>query len=323
MILGDWGLALNILTIAILSVCFTVFLMSLFINRLEGLLLRFDASSRSLLLWFIVILPWFVSCACVAVLVFPELFIWKTLPFTSPLHWHHIYTFPLVSWHGATLVLFSFLCLFLMLTKLLKALKITSHLNQLKDFLNPATLPNGCVLIESQEISAFTSGFFRPQAYITRGLCDLLSKEESFIVQQHELAHAKYAHPLKKYIFSLFALFFPQRVENKLNDSYALSLEQLADDTVLKQTLDVTLISKTILRVVRLQGGVRVNQREFIADCAFTAHPSALRIKYLLNDNKGRSFPYLFVFISTLTVLAINSFSVDYIHHSFEHLFSH
>ena len=323
MIFGDFGLVLNVLTIAILSFSFTLFVVSLLIVQLNRLLSQFNAKSRSRLLWCIVTLPWVVSFLSVVILVFPELFKWQSAWLTSPLHWHHIYTFSVLSWHGVSLLLFSTLVLLLLLMKSVKAIKIISNFNLLNEFSKPETMPNGCMIIDSKNVSAFTSGLLKPQAYITQGLHDQLSSEESCVVQQHELAHAKYSHPLKKYTFSIFSTFYPNQLGCRLNESYSLALEQTADNAVLALISDVTLISKTIIKVTRLQSFIKTSQQEPVAGCAFTTHPFELRIRYLLNDNKGNSFPYLLVLISAITIASISTFSVDFIHHSFEHLFSH
>ena len=123
MFLGNLGLALNILTIAILSLCFTLVLISIIGNRFHGVLLKFNASSRSKLLWCIVTIPWLISLLSVLVLVFPELFNWEKSWVTSNFHWHHIYSFSIISWHGASLLIFTGLCFFILLSKLVKALE--------------------------------------------------------------------------------------------------------------------------------------------------------------------------------------------------------
>lgn len=323
MIFGAWALTLNILTIGILSFGFALLLMSLLINLVNRLLLRFEAKTRARLLWCVVALPWFVSLVSVVLIVFPEVFKWQETWLTSTLHLHHTYAFPIYSWHGVSLFLFSTLSFLLLLSKLISASKNTSHIGQLQDFLQPTPLPNGCMLIESDRRHAFTSGILNPKAYITRGLHDLLTETENRVVQQHELAHVKHADPLRKYAFSVLASFFPGRLVIQLNSAFSLALEQLADSVVLKTSHNETLISKTILKVVRLQNIDTPGQSEPLFNCAFTTHPLELRIRYLLSDDKGHAFPHGLVLLSTLTLVLISTFSVDLLHHYFEHLSNH
>lgn len=323
MITGGWGLAFNILTIVILSASFIVLLASLYFGKLETIFLRFDAPSRSLLLWCVVTIPWLVSIASVVVLVFPELFGWNNFLFSSYLHWHHINTFFVMSWHGASLLSFSIFFLLIFFKRLAFAMLISSKINQIEDILKPKMSPGGCFIIESTSIVAFASGLLRPRAYVSSGLYEKLNSKEIFIVEQHELAHANGYHPIKKYLFSVCASFFPTKLSGKLSGLYALALEQRADTSVLRYETDVSLIARTILRVTRLQGVPSPDDDSERIGCGFTTHPTELRIRYLLDSNKGLEFPYFVVFICTITIAIFNILSVDYIHHSFELLFSH
>ena len=143
MIFGGLGLALNITTIVILSCSFTLILTSVIMKHFHDSLSNFNAISRSRILQCIVILPWFVSALSVVALVFPELFQWKGV--WASLHWHHIYNFSVFSWHGASLIIFSSFCFLLLLSRLARALKIHSSVNQLNSFSKPDVLSNGCL----------------------------------------------------------------------------------------------------------------------------------------------------------------------------------
>lgn len=323
MIIGGLGLALNILTIAFLSFSLTLLLMSILIVQFNRHLASFNAKSRSSLLWCVVGLPWLVALFSVVVLVFPVLLDWNRNSLASVLHWHHIYSFPVFSWHGAALLLFCSMAFILLFAKLIKALKNSANLSQLNHFIESRALPNGCLVLESESINAFASGLITPQAYITSGLMQRLENEENAVVQQHELAHVAAAHPLKKYAFSLFSAFFPIQLIGKINDSMALAYEQIADEAVQKSIDDVALVSRTIIKVTRLQGAVISGHQEPAVNCSFSGNALELRILYLLDEDKGNSFPYFFVCFSALTLAAVSTLSVDYLHHFFEQLFSH
>lgn len=321
MIFGGLGLALNITTIVILSCSFTLILASLIMKHFHNALSNFNAISRSQILWCIVILPWFVSALSVVALVFPELYQWN-LAWAS-LHWHHIYNFSIFSWHGASLIIFSSFCLLLLLSRLVRALKMYSNINQLNSFSKPDVLSNGCLIIESSEVNAFTSGLLNAKAFITTGLNSRLSDDENSIVQLHELAHVKNSDPLRKYIFSLLASFFPLKISEQLNASFSLALEQVADNEVLKEIPDVALVAKTLVNVTRLQLHSSQIAPPVSENCSFINTPLESRIHYLLNESKGKSFPYFILIILVFAISSISTLSVDLIHHSFEQLFSH
>ena len=321
MIFGGLGLALNITTIVILSCSFTLIITSLIVKYFQSSLSNFNAMSRSRILWCIVILPWFVSALSVVALVFPELFQWKGV--WASLHWHHIYNFSIFSWHGASLIIFSSFCLLLLLSRLARALKMHSSMNQLNSFSKSDVLSNGCLIIESSEVNAFTSGLFNAKAFITTGLNNRLSNDENTIVQLHELAHVKNSDPLRKYIFSLLASFYPLKISEQLNASFSLAIEQLADSEVLKEIPNAALIAKTLVKVTRLQLNSSQIAPPISENCSFINTPLESRIHYLLNEYKGKSFPYFILIILVFAISSISTLSVDLIHHSFEQLFSH
>lgn len=323
MIFGNWGLWLNIVTIGVMSFCVSLLLISLLISLSRDLSNLFEAKSRLRLLWCVVILPWLVSLLSVVLLVFPELLPLQKTWLTTLVHWHHVYTFSLYSWHGASLAVFSIFFVFLLFSKLLRTLKTYTQLNHLTYFVKNNELSNGCVLIESETPLAFTSGFLRPRSYITSGLSNRLSQQEIEVVQRHELAHAKRRDPLRKYVFALFASFFPKAIENYFNEALSLSLEQLADETVMETINDETLVSKTILKVVRFRGQHNRLNAAPLSNCYFAVHPLELRIRYLLDNDKGKPFPLILFFAFFAAMTGISTLSVDFLHHAFEQLFDH
>lgn len=323
MILGALGLFLNIFTIVILSIFFSVIMASLIVVYGARLLPNYEAVSRSQMLWSAVLLPWIVSVIAAVILLFPELLEWQAAWLPSSLHWHHIYSFPVMSWHGAALLVFTALCTILMAKKLVTAVRVAKSIDQLNDFLNPEVSVSGCRVIDSPSVNAFTTWFLRPKAYLTSGLLKRLTKEEAQIVEHHELAHANSFHPLKKYVFSLLASFFPSRIERTLNEFYSVAIEQSADHQALVGCGDATTVSTTIVKVARLQSCRVVGRQLPLGAVGFSAHPLELRVRYLLNDDKGNAFPFLVVFLSSFSIAAISTISVDFLHHSFELLFSH
>ena len=323
MIVNAFGLALNVITIGVTSFWVTIFLISAFASFGLRYFNSFNAGSRARLLWSVVMLAWLVAVASILLLLAPEIFQYRGDWLNSLIHLHHANVFYLASWHGALLVIFSSMFLIVSMSKLASAIKLNSQLGQLDYFSVSEELDCGTLLVDSDTPQAFTAGLFYPRSYITHGLRNRLSEESFAIVQQHELAHLRRRDPLRKYVFSLLASFFPKSVGTRLNEAFSLALEQLADQSALNSVRDKTLVSRTILDVARLNSrkfspvGVTVGQRGF--------RPEALqlRIRYLLEGEPIKPFPFLNLFVSTLVMIVVCTLSVDFIHHFVETIFSH
>jgi hypothetical protein len=106
MILGYWGLILNILSIILVSLCASLIFISVTLYFISNSLNRFQANAKISILWCIGILPWVISLFSVALLVLPELASNNDTWLSTFLHWHHIYHFEILSWHGASLSVF-------------------------------------------------------------------------------------------------------------------------------------------------------------------------------------------------------------------------
>ena len=322
MILGDWGLSLNILSIVFVSLCVSLIFISVTSYFISDSINRFQANTRIRILWCIGILPWIISLFSVALLVGPELTSASETWLSTFLHWHHIYQFEIFSWHGASLCVFSLVFFSVCLAKLSKAIKANKQLNQLDFFIQNANPKQGLTVIKSEESRAFTTGFFNPRSYITSGLSQQLTSQEVTVVTEHELAHARTHDPLRKYIFSLLTAFFPTFIAQNLNSNFSLALEQVADASVLTAVNDETVIAKTLLKVSKLSHH-SIGTKITASNCHFSTHPLTLRIEYLLNDKKGQSFPTLLFLLFSITVALLSTLSVDLFHHALERLFSH
>lgn len=321
MMSGYWGLSLNILSIIFVSLCASLIFISATVYFISNSLSRFQANSRISILWCIAILPWVISLFSVVLLVLPELTSNSDTWLSTFLHWHHIYQFEILSWHGASIGVFCLTFFSVCITKIVKAIKANVQLNQLDFFTKNTHFNQGMIVIESVECKVFTSGLLRPKSYITSGLNDHLTTQESAIVARHELAHARARDPLRKYGFSLLAAFFPTFIAQQLNSDFSLALEQAADESVLPYVSDETVIAKTLLRVSSLCQ--RPIGSMSLPNCHFSTHPLTLRIEYLLNDSKGQSFPILFIFSFSIAVALLSTLSVDLLHHALERLFIH
>ncbi|WP_444922100.1 hypothetical protein ACJJID_07170 [Microbulbifer sp. CnH-101-G] len=317
MILGQVALWLNLLTIAALGLFVGILLVSAACLSASRHSLRLSASSRRLLLWSAVLLPWFAASTAAVILAFPSLLGGAA----SLAHWHHINAFNLYSWHGVFTIAFLVLTGFLVFQSFKR---VHRHLAQLRLLMQLCERDKSDQsIIQAQGPQAFTSGLLRPQGFYTSGLRDQLTAEEFEVVRLHEEAHAQKFDPLKKLIFALFASFFPTRLGNYLNRQMALCMEQRADAYAHRQGWSETFIAQTLLKVTRISNGLQPKERSSALVCYFALDQLDARIRYLLSDNKGRNLSPLLLAGLFVVLTGTCLVTVDALHHTIETLFSH
>jgi beta-lactamase regulating signal transducer with metallopeptidase domain len=324
MIVGFLGLMLNLLTVGVISFVVASFIVTALSRHLRKPLTPFNAIARRRLLWGVVALPWAASVISIALLILPELSQRQENWLSSSItHYHHVYEFNFASWHGISLLMFCVFFLFHISRKFLKAVTLSMDLHQLEYFSDVDGEEKPVCVLRADIPLAFTSGLLQPRVYMTSGLIDRLTDQECDIVVRHELAHAGRFDPLLKYLFSLFSAFFPRDVERRLNCTMALAIEQCADEAVLKQIPDDALISTTILKVVRLYNAYSVSLAPATIHCHFIGDQLQQRIHYLLDEEKGKSFPVSTFSLLALGLVAASCLSVDLVHHAVERVFTH
>lgn len=323
MILGLLGLILNLLTVGVISFVVALFIVSAWSHCVRRPSVPFNARAKRRLLWGLGTMPWVASFVSMALLMLPEITRQPLTWLSSVMHFHHVYEFNVRSWHGLSLLLFCGFFLFLFIRKVRNAVKTSLGLQQLNYFSEVHNRNRGISVLQADIPLAFTSGFFRPSVYLTTGLLGQLTEHELEIVERHELAHARHYDPLFKYLFSLFAAFFPRAIEYRLNRAMALAMEQSADEIVLTEIQDEALISTAILKVARLCKEHSARQRPSLVSCHFIGDQLQQRIHYLINEDKGRSFPVSSFTLLALSLVAFSALSVDLLHHTVEKVFTH
>jgi Zn-dependent protease with chaperone function len=320
---GTIGLILNLLMVGILSFVAALVTVSALGFFTRGLSAQFSATARRHLLWGLVVLPWLASLVSVCVLIMPELINQQLIWPISIMHFHHAREFNFLSWHGATLLMFCGIFILMFSQKLLNAVKTAKDLTQLDYFSEVSGQDKSIAVLQTDIPAAFTSGLFRPRCYLTTGLLAKLNAQECDIVKRHEIAHARNFDPLSKYAFSLFAAFFPRAIGERFNRAMALAIEQSADEAVLSHIHDDALISKTILKVLRLCHTNNGSPAPLFANCHFVDAQLRQRVHYLMSTDKGRSFPaWLYTLLATC-LMVTSTLSVDLLHHTVELIFTH
>lgn len=322
MILGQAALLLNLFTIAALCLFLGIVVVSGACRLTACFPLRTTASTRRLLLWSAVLLPWLAACTAALVLVFSEIL---GDGVAGMVHWHHIHVFNLHSWHGLSVLGFLLLAMVLLLRS---GLQVYRHLYQVRLLMQLGERdPNNESIILSERAEAFTSGLLHPRCFYTSSLCEGVSADEFAVIRLHEEVHARSFDPLKKWLFALLSGFFPGGTRLFLSRQMALCIEQCADEQVARQGQSETLIAQTLVKVARLahraRDHVQAPALSPVLGCHFAMQQLDARVHYLLNANKGRSLSPLFIVGPFLLLTAGCLVSADAIHHTIESLFSH
>lgn len=324
MIVGQWGVILNLFAIAVITVATSVLAISLLISLSQKKISSFNLKTRKSVLWFLVTSPWLLGL--VTSLLFGITFSTSTniglnvTPSTLLPHWHHPELFELTSWHGVSVALFLVWAMFITYKKaylLFENKKVQASLNvfsekQDKDF----------CLIESAAPNAFTCGFIQPKSYLTTGLKSQLNEEELAIVLAHEQAHVKSFDPLKKWFFMVLAAFFPSRIAQTLNCDMSQTMEQLADQSVVQDGHHNDVVASTLVKVARISMRFQPNTTPILSSYF---HVEALeeRVKWLLDDKPATAkFHYSMLLVPCL-LLVLAIFSVDSLHHLIETILNH
>ncbi|MBE8168291.1 MAG: M48 family metalloprotease [Shewanella sp.] len=319
MIQGEIAIWLNMMTIAIISFLLATLVVSTAFVFLQHKLFNIAPKNRRLMLWLIVLAPW-VAALCVAC-DFSVVMLNDRKSIESFItHWHHITRFDLFTWHGVLLITWPIIALYLIAIKLTTLIKHQRQIRSIEQF--SLLKSHNVYQLNSDCVSAFTSGLIKPKCYVSTGMFEHTTDIEQDIILKHEQAHAKNKDPLKKWLFSLFASFFPNVLSTKLKMHLSLTMEQMADEAVAKTTTSSTDIASTLIKVARMNQNF---SPDLEAECITNFGASTLeqRVLFLLGQLENKPVSKSI----SLTLLAITTacclLSIDSIHHLIELLFQH
>lgn len=323
MLINDFAVAMNLMAIALLG----FFVGALFLSLIWLLFGRFislySTGSQKFLIWMWLLGPWILGLT--TMLIFSPLFE-QTILYAwieRLAHWHHLSVFQLNSWHGVTIIFFIMFSFGLMIIKAAQVYRQGNALYTLKHFSSSQYLCSDSqkvLVIDSDIPTAFTSGFFNPTCYVSKGLVDNLSPVELNIVLEHELAHARNKDPLFIALIACLSAYYPKKLALLLVVKYRLMTEHIADQsTVLKYSAED--VAATIVKVVRLQKYSPVKESSACLSY-FGANDITQRIQQLLQPTQ-KSLSMIIPIIFMLMVLCVTVVAIDATHHLVEYVFTH
>lgn len=315
---GDLAVQLNALNIATLSFFFTILIVTLVQPLVKPLELTYLINARYKGLWLIALMPWIVG----VVSFISVLKLYATSESGSLFHFHHVFVFDAGSWHSITPILFTTLTLFAVIKSIFR---LISHYRAAKALASFAG-DKGVNEIDISSTHAFTSGFFRPKVYVSKGLLNNLENDEAKAVVDHEIAHQKRLDPLRKFIFSFFMSFFLPRTRKAMKSYFTLTQEQSADEYAANRAGDGTTVAMALLKATKSirANSVTKHRLRMSEYCTFAGQEIRSRVNYLLEvDSTRKSFPYLLVLLMFVFFVAINFIGAGFFHHFTESLFNH
>ncbi|WP_057831472.1 M56 family metallopeptidase [Colwellia sp. TT2012] len=324
MIYGQWALAFNLLTVAVLAFTIANIFVSFIFWTAKDKLKDYAVSTRKSLLWLFVLAPWLV--ALLVTLLFSPLFqsgsvfVWLT----DLAHWHHPDIFYFFSWHSFSLLIFIGFSCYIVIQKMRVFYQNHHQVNLLRALGTSRT--EQVYIIESSIPTAFTGGLLKPSCFVSTGLIEQLSSDDIDIIIQHELAHLYYSDPLKKWFFSFFSAYFTAHVRKLLSAMMSLSMEQDADSFFInkQQQQQSYKVASTLIRFTKLAANYSIHPQYknelFVHFCRDSLEQ---RVMHLLNDNQLKPFPLSVVLIAILLLALVSTMSVDSLHHVIETLFTH
>jgi len=322
MIQGSWAMVLNSLSIIAFSLLFLVLVLSIFIKLKPFNLNHYSASSRLATLWVFVLSPWAVGAMTTALVIISDSQFVKIPDAYNLVHWHHPKEFAVFSWHGVSIFFAAGYIVWMFIKNI--AIFFSNHqkvilLHTLSEYEG-----NGIFRLDADAPAAFTAGYSQPRCYITTGLSERLSEQESDIVHLHEKEHARRFDPLKKWIFQLFTSFFPSSVASQLDGSMILAVEQIADSAVSRVVKDKSLIAMTLLKVKRiinspLQTNAGVPYLSEKVACHYGLDSIEQRICYLLSEKRAKKIPLIFLCLVVVSMSVVCAVSADIFHHVIEY----
>ena len=310
---------LNVL--AIFSITFAVaniFLSALF-SMVSQQVLNIQVDSRKLLLWSIVLLPWLVSLATSGYL-FTSYHTNGSLTGYGFPHWHHMADFQWYSWHGVSVIALVSYVVFVLARSIKNLLLHKKEVSALLNFANEKEA--GVYQLETDNASAFTTGFFTKKSFVTTGLINQTSAEEYDVVIMHEKAHCLANDPFKKWLFSLQCAFFIKPIGHRLKLHMTLAMEQAADNAVIESGTPKLFVASTLVKIAKFNAQSSVlKSNDLVVN--FGADVLEQRIYFLLDRLKLAPVHKGITVILLILLVVISTTSIDGIHHFMETLFRH
>lgn len=306
---------LNVMSLAVVSAVFTMVLQLALSNSLLRVINHASVKWQKTLLWCWMALPLVVGVLCSGAFMLNAFTDVMWAPLDLFIHWHHLFSFEWLSWHGGLLAMWLLATVWIVVKH---CWLLFQHQMRLQTAIAVAqgeqhNLQGKLVtVLNTSAPLAFTAGMLRPKIYLSQGLLDSLSDTQQVCVITHENAHKSARDPMQKWLFSIFSAYYPVYIRQPYRQAFDLAAELQADYKACN-VADPLDVATTLIQV----GKWRVGESPDLG-VAFGQDFLRQRVQYLLNPANSNSRGLVFLVLVSTGLLTTNLLSVDSIHHYIE-----
>lgn len=318
MILGDWAVALNLLSMAGLLVVTLAILQLLLWQSVLRVCRRKTPIEQKYLLLVWASLPWLSPTLAMILGLDATLQADGTLKSSLwQFHWHHADWFFMNSWHSLFLVLGIAWPVWVLYRLIPFTLRQHRQHRRLVVLSGTDHCYPEIYRVPTDDVVAYTSGLLRPRVFVSQGLLDRLAPDQLNIVLAHEQAHVDHADTVTRWLMTVACRLWPAVIGDPVMARYVLVTEQLADRAV-ADVISATDVASTLVKVARLSRGDSSPQGCPGFWAQGEPHQLSARVSELLASpvasvRFGRSILLLLVLVPLLAVA-----SLDSLHHGIE-----
>ena len=324
MILGNWAILLNLISMAALLVLILAAVQLLLVLPVRWLCGYLAPQEQKYLLLGWASLPWLSPLPALFLGMSSSSLIDGTLKNPAlDFHWHHADWFVIDSWHVLPMILVT---LWLGLGMSRSFIRTLRHNRQHKQLLTVSVADKHIPQLSwlpTERVFAFTSGLFKPEVFLSYGLKKHLTPVSLDIVLAHEQAHVRHADSLTRWMMSGACGIWPCGLARPLFSRYVLVTEQLADSAAARFTdVDATEVASTLVQMARLsRDSTQLGNTNFFAPDE--PHQLHERVNQLLSPVLESIWLKAGLLVMLLLIVVGSVASIDGLHHGIELLLGH
>ncbi|GGI91376.1 M56 family metallopeptidase [Shewanella gelidii] len=179
-------------------------------------------------------------------------------------HWLHL---PVSNMLSSGLLLLVFAVFILFITVITRQIARSRNYWLMMQGLSRLEGENGFRIVESEKLTAWCAGMWKPQVYISRGLLNQLSESQLNMVLAHEHCHANNKDNLRKSVLHWSTLHWPRKLKQRIRTDFTNKIELSCDAAAVIHEQDTTGFKQAIQLITQhcsradVEKAVKLNER--------------------------------------------------------------